>query len=92
MLIISYDISANKVRNQFATFLKRYGRRLQYSVREIDQSPRYKDLIIAEIEHVFMKKFSGSDSVLIFPVCEWCQGKTIRYGYTIQEEEDVLII
>jgi CRISPR-associated protein Cas2 len=92
MLIVSYDISVTKIRTKFAKFLKQYGRRLQYSVREIDQSPRVRELILAEIEHNFMKKFANTDSVLLFPVCEWCQSKTVRYGYSITEEDDVVIV
>ncbi len=33
MIIVSYDISDNKVRARFAKFLMQYGDRLQYSAK-----------------------------------------------------------
>ena len=38
MLLISYDISNDKVRTKFAKYLSKYGFRLQYSVFEITNS------------------------------------------------------
>lgn len=35
MIIVSYDISNDKVRSKFSKFLLEYGDRLQYSVYEI---------------------------------------------------------
>lgn len=91
MLFISYDFTDNKVRSKFSTFLKKFGRRVQYSVFEIHNSQRVLTNILKEIELVYKKKFSTTDSILIFPVCEGCQKKTIRYGYAANEEHDVLI-
>lgn len=92
MFIVTYDISSNRVRAQFNRFLRKYGRKLQYSVYEIKNSPRVLDIIQTSIENNFKKKFEMSDSVLIFPITEKDQKKTIRYGYSIQEEEEVLIL
>lgn len=92
MFILTYDISSNRVRSQFSRFLKKYGRKLQYSVYEIKNSPRVLDIIQTSIENNFKKKFELSDSVLIIPISESDQKKIIRYGYAIQEEEQVLIL
>ncbi|MCQ4775514.1 CRISPR-associated endonuclease Cas2 [Lacrimispora saccharolytica] len=40
MIIVSYDISDDKLRAKFAKYLSRFGNRIQYSVFEIDNSPR----------------------------------------------------
>lgn len=45
MIIVSYDISDNKVRGRFAKFLMQYGDRLQYSVYEIQNSERILNII-----------------------------------------------
>ena len=38
MVIISYDISDDKLRTKFSKYLSRFGHRLQYFVFEIDLS------------------------------------------------------
>jgi CRISPR-associated protein Cas2 len=91
MLFISYDFTNNKIRTQFSKFLEKFGRRMQYSVFEIRNSPRVLTNILKEIELAYKKKFKNTDSILIFPVCETCKKKTIRYGYAANEEREVLI-
>ncbi|GHW02337.1 hypothetical protein AGMMS50249_1230 [candidate division SR1 bacterium] len=92
MLIISYDISNNKLRYAFAKFLKKYGRRLQYSVFELKNSSRILEIVKLEIEMVFKKKFKNTDSVLIFSLCEGCKKKVVRYGYAVHEEEELIFL
>ncbi len=92
MIIVSYDISDDKVRSQFHRFLKKHGRSLQYSVFEINHSERVLNLILLEIEKKFKKRFVDSDSILIFGVCEWCRKKVVRYGYAIQEQDTVVFM
>ena len=65
MLIITYDISNTKLRSKFSRFLEKYGHRLQFSVFEIKNSPRILTQIQLEISHVFEKKFSEDDSIII---------------------------
>lgn len=91
MLFISYDFTNNKIRTQFSKFLEKFGRRVQYSVFEIRNSPRVLTNILKEIEWTYKKKFRKTDSILIFPLCEGCKKKIIRYGYAANEEHDVLI-
>lgn len=92
MLIISYDISNNKLRTQFSKLLDKYGRRLQFSVFEIKHSDRILKLILLAIEKKFAKQFAISDSIVIFPVCEACQKKIIRYGYAVHEEQELVFL
>lgn len=91
MIILSYDISNDKVRTKFAKFLMRYGRRLQYSVFEIRNSQRVLQNVLDEIECRYEKQFTGADSVVILQVCEADKKKIRRYGYARNEEQDVVI-
>ena len=90
MLLISYDISNDKVRTKFAKYLSKFGFRLQYSVFEITNS----DTVLANIENkkknVYMKTFTEEDSVIIFNLSATCS-KTC-YGYAKNEETDVFVI
>ena len=91
MLIVSYDFEDDKKRSKFSKFLKKYGRKIQYSVYEIRNSQRVLQNILTEIELKYKKHFTGSDSILIFYLCEACEKKIIRYGYAKNEEEDVVV-
>jgi CRISPR-associated protein Cas2 len=91
MLIISYDFEENRPRAKFAKFIKKFGRKMQYSVFEVKNSPRVLKNILSEIELKYKKQFSGSDSIVIVPLCEACEKKMVRYGYAANEERDVII-
>ncbi len=90
MLIVTYDFTNDKVRSQFSKFLKRYGRKIQYSVYEIRNSPRVLQNILNEIELRYKAKFGNTDGILIFSVCERCEKKIVRYGHHAQEEREVV--
>lgn len=90
MLLISYDISDNKVRTKFSKYLKKFGNRLQYSVFEIDNSDRMLDNISAEIKNHYERQFTESDSVIIFKLTGNCE--IMRYGYAKNDEKDVIIV
>jgi CRISPR-associated protein Cas2 len=91
MIIVAYDFEDNRKRDKFSKFLKRYGRKIQYSVYEIKNSHRILQNILSEIELKYKKDFSKADSILIFYLCESCQKKINRYGYAANEEEDIVI-
>ncbi|MGI6204707.1 MAG: CRISPR-associated endonuclease Cas2 [Anaerovoracaceae bacterium] len=90
MLLVSYDISDNKLRTRFAKFLKKFGYRLQYSVFQIDNSERMLSIINEEIKNNFEKQFSESDSVIIIRLNPRCE--ITRYGYAKNEEENYFIV
>ena len=90
MLIVSYDISDDKVRARFARFLEKFGGRLQYSIFEIKNSSRILDNIRAEIKNKFEKQFGEEDSVMIFLLSKQC--KIERYGYAKHDEEQLIIV
>lgn len=91
MIITTYDISNDKIRAKFSKFLSKFGRKMQYSVYEIRNSPRIRENIKQEIEGRFEKHFEGSDSVLILDVCKRCKGQIKRYGYACNDEKDVIV-
>ncbi len=91
MLIVSYDISDDKLRNKFSKFLEQYGRRLQYSVFELRNSTRIMNNVLAEIEHRFEPKFSGTDSVIIIPITPADRKNVLRFGYAKHDEKEVVI-
>ena len=66
MILVSYDISNDKVRTKFAKFLSKFGFWLQYSVFEIHNSEAILSNIKNEIQNVYMKSFTEEDSVIIF--------------------------
>jgi CRISPR-associated protein Cas2 len=90
MLLISYDISNNKLRTRFSKFLSKFGYRLQYSVFEIKNSKRLLENIQAEIRKDFEKQFEETDSIIIFQMSQQC--KITRYGYAKNDEKDLTII
>ena len=90
MLLVSYDISNDKLRAKFSKFLMKYGGRLQYSVYEIKNSPRVIENIKTKIENYFAKSFEQSDSVIIFVLSKTCE--VVKYGYAKNDDEDLIII
>ncbi len=90
MLIVSYDISNDKLRAKFSKFLSKFGHRLQYSVFEIDNSERFLSIVSAEIKSKFEKTFTDEDSIMVFKMSNTCE--IIRYGYAKHDEEDLIIV
>jgi CRISPR-associated protein Cas2 len=90
MIIVSYDISEDKLRTRFAKFLQKYGNRMQYSVFKIENSKRMLDIVKKEIDNKFEKLFKETDSVLIVETSENC--KISRYGFLKHEESDIILV
>ena len=92
MLLVTYDITDDKLRTQFSTFLKKFGYRLQYSVFEVKNSERILNLIITEIKRRYEKHFSGADSVMIVPISEPNEQKILKFGYAKNTDEDIIFL
>ena len=84
------DISNDKLRTRFSKYLSRFGHRLQYSVFEIDNSPRIVDNIVNDLKNKYEKSFGQEDSVIIFKLSSICE--VLRFGYAKNDEKDFLII
>lgn len=69
----------------------KYGRRLQLSVYELNNSQRALNNVLIEIEHRFKSKFENTDSVMIIPICKSDKAKIIRMGYAVHEEKSVIV-
>jgi CRISPR/Cas system-associated endoribonuclease Cas2 len=67
--------------------IKQGGIRLQYSVFEINNTKRVRDILKTKIEAVFSKHFGGGDSVFIF---ETDENEAIKYGNAIHRDQDFL--
>lgn len=90
MILISYDIKDNKLRNKFSKYIKKFGYRLQYSVYEITNSKHMLKNIMTEITNNFEKKFSQEDSVIIIETSENC--KITKLGYAKNDDSDIILI
>lgn len=91
MYIVSYDFANDRRRTKFSKFLKKFGRRIQYSIFEIKNSERALENISTEIEKIYKPHFTNSDSIVILSICEGCRKKIIRYGYASNEEKEVVV-
>jgi len=92
MLIVSYDIHNDKLRTKFWKVLKKYWRRIQYSVFEIKNSQRILNILIREVDEKFAPKFTWADSILMIPISNADSCKVIRYGQPAMEEEEILFL
>ncbi len=90
MVVVSYDISNDKLRTKFAKYLSRFGHRLQYSVFEIDNSEKIVNNIVNDLKNKYEKSFSQEDSVIIFKLSSSCE--VLRLGYAKNDEKDFIII
>ena len=90
MLIITYDISSTKLRTKFSKMIMKYGRRLQMSVYELNNSARTLNNVMIEIDHKFKPMFAQTDSVMIIPICRADKAKIVRMGYAVHEESSVI--
>jgi CRISPR-associated protein Cas2 len=92
MLIVTYDISNDKLRTKFSKFLEKHGYRLQYSVFQLKNSERILNIVLAEIEGRFLKRFTESDSVLIVPISSADEKKIIKMGCAKHLDDDILFV
>lgn len=90
MLVISYDISDDKIRTRFSKMLERSGAiRLQYSVYEVNNTRRIIDNLILKIKEKYSKFFTGADSVMLF---ETDSKNILKFGNAIHRDKDMLFM
>ena len=65
MIVISYDISNDKLRTRFSKYLSRFGHRIQYSVFEIDNSESFLSNIEIDIKLCYCKPLSLCDIITL---------------------------
>ena len=87
MIIISYDISDDKMRTNFSKMLKSNGAiRLQFSVYEVRNTKRIVNNLMSKIE-AYAKHFTADDSVILFDIEA---EKLTKYGNAIHRDQDVV--
>jgi CRISPR-associated protein Cas2 len=87
MIIVSYDISNNKLRTKFSKMLQKQGAiRVQHSVYEVENTKRIIDNIKIQID-LFKKQFKFDDSVIIFDVES---DKLTKYGNAIHRDKPIV--
>ena len=92
MLLITYDITDDRLRGKFAKYLLQYGERIQFSVFRIKNSRRVLNNIMIEIEKKYQKKFKQTDSVYIFFSCETCANRTLKFGNAVYEDKEIVYL
>lgn len=89
MLIISYDIADDKVRTRFAKMLTKHGAiRLQYSVYEVANTKRIRDLLVEKVR-AFAKNFKFDDSVVIFSTSA---DDILKFGNAIHRDAGLVVL
>lgn len=69
---------------------QKHGYRLQYSIFQIKNSKRVLALVSSEIKNNFEKKFTQTDSIMIFNLSENC--KITKYGYAKNDDDTLIVI
>ena len=82
MIIVSYDISNDKLRTRFSKYLSRFGHRLQYSVFEMYVGEIELKKIKNWIERTIKK---DEDSVLIYELGALTEKNRMIYGLKYKE-------
>lgn len=87
MIIVSYDIKDDKVRNTFAKLLQKQGAiRLQFSVYEVHNTKRIIENLKITIKN-FSKHFTPADSVILFDIDS---SRLIKFGNAIHRDKDIV--
>ena len=87
MIIVSYDITDDKLRANFANMLRSNGAvRLQFSVYELNNTKRIVDNLVEKIEE-YSKRFTFDDSVILFDVSS---DKVTKYGSSIHRDKSIV--
>ena len=90
MIIISYDLSDQKLRTKFSKFLmKSGGIRLQYSVYEFNNTNRMIENLKEKIRNKFCPLFCQDDSVVVFSAAN---DKVEKYGNAIYRDKDLVVL
>ena len=75
LYVATYDISRNSSRRQVANVLLRYGRRVQWSVFEVDMEPEE----LSELKRQIGPWLASTDHFDLFPIDTRRPGQRIRW-------------
>lgn len=87
---MSYDISNDRTRTKVSNTLLNYGKRIQYSVFEMDVKKEEAEMLEKEIKDLINIK---EDSVRMYRLCRKCKDKVKIFGDgVLTKNEDLFII
>lgn len=90
VVLISYDVSSNRVRGRIHRFLKEFGLNTQKSIFECDLEPDALQRIVRYLESMINP---ATDSVRVYRICVGCLRKVRISGLGIRLRQlDYLIV
>lgn len=75
-IVVTYDISKNKIRNKVFRILQSYGAWKQYSVFELELT----DVQLVQMRGKIRAVIEEHDKVRFYELCERCVGKILEIG------------
>ena len=89
MIILSYDIADDRLRNHFSKYITKFGHRIQYSVYQIDNSNRVLDNIISYIQDILKRNLVKVTvyTFLSYPI----RVKLLGWGMLKMRKKDLVI-
>ncbi|MFZ2497394.1 CRISPR-associated endonuclease Cas2 [Methanosarcina sp.] len=86
-LVVTYDISDNKIRNRIYRILEKYGAWKQYSVFELDITAVQR----VELEDEIKSEIESTDKVRIYGLCDRCVKNIVDVGQKAPDKKSNII-
>ena len=86
-LVVTYDISDNKIRNRVYRILEKYGAWKQYSVFELDITAVQR----VELEDEIKTEIEPTDKVRIYSLCDRCVKNIADIGQKAPDKKSNII-
>jgi len=77
-IVVTYDVSKNKIRTKIFRILESYGAWKQYSVFELELT----DVQLVQMKIKIKAVIEKHDKVRFYEICERCKGKIVEIGET----------
>ncbi|AKB63952.1 CRISPR-associated protein Cas2 [Methanosarcina mazei] len=86
-LVVTYDISDNKIRNRVYRILEKYGAWKQYSVFELDITAVQR----VEMEDEIKTEIESTDKVRIYSLCDRCVKNIVDIGQKTPDKKSNIV-
>lgn len=86
-LVVTYDISDNKIRNRVYKILEKYGAWKQYSVFELDITAVQR----VEMEDEIKTEIESTDKVRIYSLCDRCVKNIVDIGQKTPDKKSNIV-
>jgi CRISPR-associated protein Cas2 len=87
MMVVCYDIANTKTRNRLVKILTKHGKRIQYSVFEIEDYRYVLNKIQQSIFDEFNKRLKNNDSIVFFKIPDTEKESITRMGLSNKKKE-----